>query len=273
MAIVLSMLRAHHRGLSVAHIAQAIRYRMWFFFPTACLAGAGEVAGWACRILSSHDVSNRTAYIAHVGPIPLVAANFIIFGRLVTRLGPAYSRLPPRRYTIVFVSCDIISLFIQGGGGGLAAQADNPSKAQLGTKIILGGIIFQLIMLTLYCCLAMEYLVRYTQGRPIDAQEDGPEYFRNRKAAMTPKLKIMTLALAFNTLFLVIRAIYRTVEFADGWNGRIISTELYFNILDGAMIVLAIYAFNFAHPGVMLAARNDPFVDGYELGLSHHAIA
>jgi len=39
---------------------------------------------------------------------------------------------------------------------------------------------------------------------------------------------------------------------SDGWNGRIISTQVYFNVLDGAMVTLAIYTLNIAHPGLLL---------------------
>lgn len=65
-------------------------------------------------------------------------------------------------------------------------------------------------------------------------------------------------------------AIYRVAELSDGWNGTIISTQVYFSkfsfcvnkakrsnfspldVLDGAMIVLAIYTLNFFHPGFLL---------------------
>ena len=67
---------------------------------------------------------------------------------------------------------------------------------------------------------------------------------------------------------------YRTIELADGWNGKIISTQVLFSafpsklfvntvlmesnsfffadVLDGAMITLAMYTMNFAHPGLLL---------------------
>jgi hypothetical protein len=32
-----------------------------------------------------------------IAPTPLVAANFILLGRIIRRLGPQYSRLTPRR--------------------------------------------------------------------------------------------------------------------------------------------------------------------------------
>ncbi|KAJ7242051.1 hypothetical protein C8J57DRAFT_1526451 [Mycena rebaudengoi] len=62
----------------------------------------------------------------------------------------------------------------------------------------------------------------------------------------------MVFALLFSTTGLFIRSIYRTIELQDGWEGRIIHTELYFNVLDGGMIVLAIFTMNFVHPGLFL---------------------
>ncbi|KAF9461865.1 RTA1 like protein-domain-containing protein [Collybia nuda] len=245
-------------GISTAtHVGQAIRYRMWWLFPTVCIAGAGEVAGWAGRLWSSYSVLNRDAFMLQItttilAPTPMVAANFIIFSRLVNRLGTEYSRLPPRWYTVVFFSCDIISLLVQGAGGGLAASSNSDSSSRLGSNIMLAGIAFQLVTLSLYSCVAIEYFIRYMKDKPLPSRRYTQEYAQGTKTVLTPKLKIMALALAFNTTCLFIRAVYRTIELADGWTGRIISTEVYFNVLDGGMVVLAIYAFNFAHPGVML---------------------
>ncbi|KAG7442279.1 uncharacterized protein BT62DRAFT_1079400 [Guyanagaster necrorhizus] len=69
---------------------------------------------------------------------------------------------------------------------------------------------------------------------------------------MDKKIKYMIRALAFNTVCLIIREIYRTIELEDGWNGKIIHTQVYFNGFDGAMVILAIYTLNFAHPGRLI---------------------
>jgi hypothetical protein len=81
---------------------------------------------------------------------------------------------------------------------------------------------------------------------------------------------------------LVPRAIYRTIELSDGWNGRIISNEIYFSeylwfsdlplpvqllmynpldALDGAMVTIAMYTINIAHPGILLASSPNKQVD------------
>jgi len=49
------------------------------------------------------------------------------------------------------------------------------------------------------------------------------------------------------------RSIYRTIELADGWNGRIITTEWYFNVFDATPIVLAMVAINIFHPGRLIS--------------------
>jgi hypothetical protein len=40
-------------------------------------------------------------------------------------------------------------------------------------------------------------------------------------------------------------SIYRIIELTGGWEGHIIRTEVYFNVLGGATVVLAIFTLNF----------------------------
>ncbi|KAF8212657.1 RTA1-domain-containing protein [Mycena galopus ATCC 62051] len=241
---------------TLMHVGQSIYYRMWWLFPSAILAGALESVGWGGRLWSALKPNMFEPYEIQIvctimGPTPLAAANFIILGRIINRLGPIYSRLSPRLYTILFLCCDIVSLVIQAIGGGMAAQAVNkhlnPAK---GGHVMLVGIVFQMVTITAYVFCASEFLLRYIKNRPL-----------GRVAASVPDVttplsrNMQTLigALVFNTTCLFIRAVYRVIELSDGWTGRIIHTQVYFNVLDGAMITLAILTLNFAHPGRLLA--------------------
>lgn len=47
----------------VIHTGQAIRYRMWWLFPTMVVAGSTEMAGWAARVYSSYKPTVFTAYL------------------------------------------------------------------------------------------------------------------------------------------------------------------------------------------------------------------
>lgn len=46
----------------VLHFLVAVRYRIWWLVPTACLAGGGEVVGWAGRLWSSENVTAHTPF-------------------------------------------------------------------------------------------------------------------------------------------------------------------------------------------------------------------
>ncbi|KAJ6481507.1 RTA1-like protein [Mycena vitilis] len=239
---------------TLTHVGQATRYRMWWLFPTAILSGVLETIGWGGRLWSSTAPQIFTAYEIQIvctimGPTPLAAANFIILGHIIKRLGPIYSRLSPRLYTTLFLCCDIVSLVVQAIGGGAAAGAvnrhRNPAK---GGHIMLGGIAFQMATITVYVLCAGEFLVRYLHNRPVGNAIAG----KLETAPLDRKMKVLVCALVFNTTCLFIRALYRVIELSDGWSGRIIHTQVYFNVLDGAMIVLAIITLNLAHPGRLL---------------------
>ncbi|KIM88107.1 hypothetical protein PILCRDRAFT_247709 [Piloderma croceum F 1598] len=249
-------------GLStLIHIGQAFRYRMRWLLPTAALAGVAEVLGWSARLWSSQNASLHTPFIMQISctiiaPTPLVAANFVILGMIIEKIGDHYSRLTTKQYIMTFCSFDVISLIVQAIGGGKASVAKTLQGANHGAHIMLGGIVFQLVSLIIYALCATEFLLRFAKDKPI---RKAP--IKRRRAIMDTRMKIMIYALIFSTTCIFIRSVYRTVELSDGWNGRIISTQVYFNVLDGAMVTLAIYTLNFAHPGVLLPDSNDLLVD------------
>ncbi|TEB22953.1 RTA1-like protein [Coprinellus micaceus] len=244
-------------GLStLLHFGVALWHRMWWILPTVVLCGALEVAGWGGRLWSYYQPWNGSPFELQIcttiiAPTPLLAAVFVIFGEVIRRLGSGYSRLSAKYYTIIFCTCDVIALIVQGVGGGLAATAaDNGRDPTTGSRIMLGGIAFQLAVITIFAFCAAEYLVRYAWDVPVRSiKGSGAE---TERGEFTGKLKTMVSAIGFVTVVLFIRAIYRTIELTDGWNGVIISTERYFIVLDAVMIVLGMYALNIIHPWCFL---------------------
>ncbi|KZT64812.1 RTA1-domain-containing protein [Daedalea quercina L-15889] len=245
-------------SLSTAiHFFQLVHTRLWWLIPTVCTAGALEILGWVGRLWSSLNADAENPYLMQIvttiiAPTPLVAANFVILGELIWRLGPSYSRLSPVWYTAVFVSCDIVSLVVQAVGGGIAATAVNQYESPAnGGHIMLAGIAFQMASITVYMLLAAEFVFRFMYDRPArDIVHASGRHHFNRNT------KLMLLGLTFSSLCIYIRSVYRTVELAEGWDGYIISTQHYFNWLDGGMIALAMFCLNFLHPGYLLGKRH-----------------
>ncbi|CAK5276128.1 unnamed protein product, partial [Mycena citricolor] len=237
---------------AIVHLGQAAKFRMWWLLPTAVLCGIGEIIGWSGRLWSSISPQLGTPFLIQISttiiaPTPLLAATFVIFSRIIGRLGPAYSRVSPKTYTAIFIPCDVIALVVQGAGGGIASSANTPAGSKQGANIMLGGIVFQLVVIIFFSVFALDYLVHYVRDAPVRSAD-----FQAR-GALTPRLRLMVSALGFSTLLLFIRSIYRTVELAGGWHGHVLRTQIYFNVLDGAMVFLAIYTLNAFHPGVLLA--------------------
>ncbi|EMD42085.1 hypothetical protein CERSUDRAFT_120916 [Gelatoporia subvermispora B] len=251
-------------GISVfVHLVQTFYFKVWYWIPTTLLAGAGEILGWAGRLWSTYNLFNSDAYTIQIvsliiAPTPFIAAIFTAFGRLVMLLGPQYSRLTPRKYSRIFITSDILCLVIQALGGATASGANTPSDAQakLGGYLALGGIALQLISLICFVVLSSEFLLRYKYDKPYPRATSTSAFvtgYRRPRTERSVKLFIRGLALA--TFFLFVRAIYRTIELADGWNGTVIHTQVYFNCFDGTMVFLAFFTMNLAHPGFLLGAR------------------
>ncbi|KAF9071717.1 RTA1-domain-containing protein [Rhodocollybia butyracea] len=234
------------------HFIQACYHRKWFFLYTAVFAGAIEIAGWYGREWSSRDVTNQNAFTIEiictiVAPTPLLAANFIILSRLIRKLGEGYSRLSPRLYSRIFVSCDVFGFFVQVGGGSIAS-GDNPTQktVDLGSNIMLGGVAFQTFVIVCYMVLAAEYFWRFAHERPIRRRSTRENFHRG---VINSRIKLLIYVVLFNTCCLLIRSVYRTIELEDGFQGNVIHTQWLFNVFDATMVVLAMFAYNFAHFG------------------------
>jgi len=240
------------------HLGQALHHRMYYLVFTATIAGNTEMIGWGARLWSHYAPKNLTPYLIQTictgnAPTFLIASYFIILAEIIRRLGPCYSRLQPKLYTIVFCGADVVALSIQGVGGGLAATAagstDPNANPETGGHIMLVGIIFQMVALTFYMMLAVEFVIRYLRDKPFQRANNQPptgNYY------MDGRMKTMLYGLAVSSILIYIRSIYRVIELSDGWSGSIITTEWYFNVFDGAMIVLAMLCLNVLHPGRLL---------------------
>ena len=89
-----------------------------------------------------------------IAPALLTAAIYLCLARIVTVYGAHFSRFRPRTYTLIFCSCDLLSLVLQGLGGGVAATANSISGKNLGKNIMIAGLAFQVFSLLLFasCC-------------------------------------------------------------------------------------------------------------------------
>ncbi|KAG6327927.1 hypothetical protein ID866_11162 [Astraeus odoratus] len=250
-------------GISTAlHLLQSAKFRMWWLIPTVVLAGIMEILGWSARLWSSINPVLLTPFeIQLVGtilaPTPFIAANFLILGRIIVQLGPQYSRLSPKLYAILFCSFDIICLVIQAIGGAMAADEVNQNQdPDQGGNVMLIGVSIQMLAMVLYVICAAEFFMRFLSDSPVRKYYPPiSEEKREDRLDQWTRTRWLVVGLIAETTFLFVRSVYRTVELSNGWSGPIISTEVYFNVFDGAMMTLALFTMNLIHPGFFLGAR------------------
>ncbi|CAE7108980.1 unnamed protein product [Rhizoctonia solani] len=245
-------------GVTTAgHLLQAIIFRTTYMIPTLVLCGLGELLGWVGRYWGHVNPQNEDAFMMQItttiiAPSFMTAAMFLILPKIINELGVEYSRMSPRLYSIIFISADVTALVIQAAGGAMASIADTFDGAERGGRIMLGGIIIQLVAVVLYTLLGIEFVVRFNLGRPTRPKLVNEQRKHAGWINVPRGIVWMLVGLAIATVFIIIRSVYRTIELTDGWNGTIISTEKWFNWFDGAPIVVAMFVFNLFHPGYLL---------------------
>lgn len=184
-----------------------------------------------------------------ISPSFLAAGLYLTLKHLVLLLGPENSRLKPKLYPYIFVSCDIFSIVLQAVGGGIAAS-ENIELLDVGDNIIVTGIAFQVATMFVCICLAADFgwssLKSRRRKTEADVYDDSVQVeFKGGKTWF----KISCIALAASFLAIFIRCIYRCVpslssemsiltdscsipEMAGGWGGPRMQDEVAFMILE-----------------------------------------
>lgn len=213
------------------HLMQGIYTRKpWFTFAIGwgCTA---EIIGYVGRIISWNNPFSLNGFLIQIccitiAPVFFTAAIYVCLGDVVRHVSREASRVGPRGYAWLFIPCDVVSLILQGAGGGLASvAAENNKSASTGTWIMVAGLSFQVLSLAIFILLVGEYILRVKRlqraGRPITMPVS-----RRRLATFA-----LFLSLAIVCIF--IRCVYRVIELSEGWQGTLIHDETDFIVLEG----------------------------------------
>ena len=68
----------------------------------------------------------------------------------------------------------------------------------------------------------------------------------------TAKFKLFIAAIIISDIAIILRAIYRVIELAQGWDGYLITTEPWFYGFDTALMITCMAVWVIGHPGITL---------------------
>ena len=150
----------------IAQLVLGIRYKTWSFMVTLSLGCLGEAVGYIGRIMLHNNAFDSIGFQIQICcliicPAFLSGGIYLTLKHIVLNFGEKYSRLRAKWYTWIFIGGDIFSLVLQGAGGGIAATADNGSSGQdVGTDLMIVGVIFQVVCMIVFATVLGDYCFR-----------------------------------------------------------------------------------------------------------------
>lgn len=187
----------------------------------------------------------------------------MILGRLIVLLeAHNYSIIHPKWLTKFFVLGDILSFFVQAGGGGILTQAKTLKDLNLGQNVIIAGLAIQILFFAFFITVTLVFHRRIL-ARPT----------HNARALTTPWKKLLVV-LYTSSSFIMIRSIFRVAEYVLGSTGELQSKEVYLYCLDALPMLCVALAYNWFHPSrvVTRKALQKPSETSLQLVGGHHGV-
>ena len=128
-------------------------------------------------------------------------------------------------------------------GGGLLGSAKKEKTFKIGEYVIIGGLFVQLVAFSCFITVASVWNWRIVR-QPTQAS-------RSSKA---PWQRFLFVLYSVSSLILI-RCIFRAIEYIQGYGGSLQSAEYWLYIFDAALMLLAVVILNIFHPSTIIRSR------------------
>jgi hypothetical protein len=179
-----------------------------------------------------------------LAPAFFAASIYMVLGRIIRLTdGESHSIIRASWLTKVFVAGDVLSFLAQSSGGGLMAKAKTASDVKLGQNVITAGLGIQVLFFGLFIIVAGVFHIRIHKV-PTS---------RSRSSTIPWERHLFVLYSA--SALILIRSVFRIIEYVMGDNGVLLSTEIYLYIFDATLMFLAMVLFNIYHPSAIITKK------------------
>ncbi|GAA5855470.1 hypothetical protein JCM8547_007845 [Rhodosporidiobolus lusitaniae] len=261
-------------SLALFTIVGAFHWTMWFrsgkqkYMLTLTIGMTCMAIGFVLRLVYRSSPYSLGLYATQLlfillSPCAFLATDYLLLKHLAVAMGPEVVKsclfLPIRLIVKLFVWCDVITFLVQAAGGG--ASAGSGEIAKVGPKIALVGLIIQLVFFGMFTLLLIVFAYRVRKrfphlGSPVPAFS----FFRHKpwSTELVNDWRILFWLLLLSCVGIMIRCVFRTVEYAQGYSGYLITHEIYFYLLDVLPLFLAMSLYAYVWPVLVIdgAARD-----------------
>ncbi|XRM37210.1 hypothetical protein ABZX51_000696 [Aspergillus tubingensis] len=234
------------------HFYQRFRSHAKYFNPFI-VGGVFQVIGYIARAKAHFDQTSTTLYSVQtllllLAPTLYAASIYMVLGRIITFLDARHlSVIPVKWLTKIFVSGDILSFILQGAGGGIMANGST-SSMKIGQWVIVVGLCVQLLFFGAFLIASITFHCRINQNPTAESDKT----MSSAKRCLPKDWRGLLFACYFVSVLILIRSVYRLIEFAQGNSGYVISHEVFLYVLDASMMFLVMLTMNLFHPSIVL---------------------
>ncbi|KAK7952958.1 hypothetical protein PG988_013652 [Apiospora saccharicola] len=214
--------------LSALHTWQLARHRA-YYFTAFTVGGYFQLVGYCGRIWSHFDPPAIGGFVMQaililVAPALYAASIYMILGRLIRTLqADRLSLLPIAWATKLFVISDVVSFTLQAGGGGNQA-AGMLELYDIGEKVIIAGLLVQIAMFGFFMATAVLFHVRSENCGLVTSK--------------TVQWRRHLWVLYAVSALILVRSIFRVVEYLQGNRGYLIAHEVFLYVFDAVLMAL-----------------------------------
>ncbi|KAL4922122.1 RTA1 like protein-domain-containing protein [Aspergillus aurantiobrunneus] len=234
---------------SASHGFQLVKARALYFIPFV-VGGIFQVLGYLFRVLSHNNTDSIPLYALQtvlilLAPALYAASIYMVLGRLIVHLdAQEHSLVRVKWMTKIFVTGDVVSFLMQCGGGGLMS-GDNPDSRQIGETITIIGLIVQIVFFGFFLITSIVFHIRINKA-PSTRSRENTRYWSGNLTARNWVTLLMALYVV--SVLILVRSVFRLVEFIDGYGGYLMTHEVFIYVFDAVLMVVVMGVMNYWHP-------------------------
>ncbi|KAB2580534.1 putative rta1 domain protein [Lasiodiplodia theobromae] len=227
------------------HTFQLIKHKTWYMLAFL-IGGFFEVVGYIGRAASATEDNGKWTvgpYVIQsvfllVAPALFAASIYMILGRIILLTdGESHAIIKRRWLTKFFVFGDVFSFLMQSTGGGLMAKGtSDPDSIKMAQNIIIGGLILQLVFFGFFIIVAGIFHMRMNSVPTVKSEQ--PEV----------RWRHYLTTLYAVSVLIMIRCVFRAVEYIQGHDGYLLTNEVFIYIFDALLMFLVMAYMNWQHP-------------------------
>jgi hypothetical protein len=207
-----------------------------------------EVIGYGARAVAVNMTGQLAPYIIQatfilIPPAFFAATIYMILARIIHIVeGDHLSIIKPRIVTKFFVTGDLLSFSVQGNAAGLLVHQN---LVTIATALIIVGLAIQLVSFMLFGVCAIIFHRRFRRNPTARSYQVDPKW-------------VQTLYMLYAvSVLILIRSVFRIVEYAFGNDGYPITHEWTLYSFDSVPMILVTIIFYFRYPSNLAPKTGD----------------